>query len=147
MIHHDLHFSFPFPQAKLFTFVRFLSAVQNLSDTVPSLRSIMQLAPEGSSFLFIDNTLMCIKNFVESLVFPNRSYQETLHGKENNDYSMYTSYAEYRFESEGSLTKQPALRNFVTLVGEWLDRPPLSDVRVYIFLVVKKSKSSVPATP
>eukprot|EP00794_Sanderia_malayensis_P010027 gene10027-11051_t len=130
-------------KAKLFTFVRFLSAVQNLSDTVPNLRSIMRLAPFGSSFLFIDNSLMCIKNFVESLVFPERGYNETRHGKENDEYVMYTSYAEYRFEIEDQLAKQPAIRSFITLVSDWLDRPPLSDVRVYIFLVVKKTKETI----
>ena len=118
--------------------MRFLSAVQNLSDAVAALRSILDASPSGSFFLFIDNSLMSIKNFVESLVFSNRDYKETKHGKENDDFIIYTSYAEYRFEIEEALEKQPVLCDYVNLLVEWLERPPLSDLRVYIFHVIKK---------
>lgn len=117
-----------------------MSAVQNLSDAVISLRSILDAAPQGSSFLFIDNSLICIKKFVENLIFPEQSFKESKHGKENEDYIIYTSYAEYRFEYEDALEKQPILCDFINLLVEWLDRPPISDLRVYIFHVIKKQK-------
>ena len=118
--------------------MKFLSAVQNLSDAVATLRSILDASPGGSSFLFIDNSLMSIKNFVESLVFSNRNYRETKRGKENDEFIVYTSYAEYRFEIEEALEKKPILCDYINLLVEWLDRPPLSDLRVYVFHIIKK---------
>ena len=82
---------------------------------------------------------MSIKNFVESLVFPDRNFQETKNGKENDEFIFNASYAEYRFEIEDALAKYPLLCDYINLVVEWVDRPPLSDLRVYIFHVVKKN--------
>ena len=99
---------------------------------------MFQAATPGTQFLIIDNAQPQIKNYVESLLFPNRNFTETNQCKESDDYRMFMSYAEYRFDVAEVIESHKEIFKLMSMVMEWVERPPLVDVRVYIFLVEKK---------
>jgi len=125
-------------KAKLFTFVKFISAIQNQLSAVKTFQALFQNAPKGSRFLIIDNSQPQIKHFVENLVFPNGKYNETESFKENDEYRMFTTYAEYRFDVTEMMSSHEEICKLLSLVMEWVERPPLVDIRIYVFLIEKK---------
>ncbi|XP_057307952.1 uncharacterized protein LOC130645853 [Hydractinia symbiolongicarpus] len=125
-------------KSKILTFVKFISAIQNQYNASHCLKNIFDIAPSGSTFLIIDNSQPQIKRYVESLIFPNRDFVEKSNCKENSRYQMFTSYAEYRFDVASVMESHEDICKLLSLVMEWVERPPLVDVRVYVFLVRKK---------
>lgn len=51
---------------------------------------------------------------------------------------MFTSYAEYRLDVSEAMQYQSGVCNLISLVMEWVDRPPLVDIRIFVFVIVKK---------
>ena len=51
---------------------------------------------------------------------------------------MLTSYGEYRFDVADVMKSHNDICRLMSLVMEWVERPPLVDIRVYIFLIQKK---------
>ena len=51
---------------------------------------------------------------------------------------MYTSYAEFRFDVTEVMHGHEEICKLLSLVMEWVERPPLVDIRIYMFLVRKK---------
>lgn len=100
-------------------------------------RELLRLTPPGSIFLFVDNAHHRVTRFIENLVFPDGVYEERKSCRENAHYKLYTCYAELH-PSEESM-KSPHVAELVSLVKYWLDRSPLLDFHVNVFLLVKKA--------
>lgn len=125
-------------KSKLLTFVKFVSAILNHGCAASCFQSIFEAAPSGSCFLIIDNSQPQLKNYVENLIFPCGDYKQNGIYKENDKYRMLTSYGEYRFDVADVMESHADIYRLLSLVMEWVERPPLVDIRVYIFLVEKK---------
>ena len=89
--------------------------------------------------MFIDNAHPQTKSYIEDLVFPDSCYTDHGTHKESKHFQLYTSYAELQSDFEETLKSQTVF-NFVMFVHSWLDRKPLLDLRVHVFLVIKKSR-------
>ncbi|XP_002164517.3 uncharacterized protein LOC100198745 [Hydra vulgaris] len=125
-------------KSKILTFVKFISAIQNQLNARKSFEAIFDAAPSGACFLIIDNSQPQIKQYVESLIFPNSNFSQKLNFKENDKYRMYTSYAEFRFDVMEVMNDHEEICKLLSLVMEWVERPPLVDIRIFMFLVTKK---------
>lgn len=125
-------------QSKILTFIKFVSAIQNHNSALQSFATIFDAAPSGSHFLIIDNSQPQLKSYVESLVFPLNDFVQNGNYKENDHYRMLTSYGEYRFDVADVMESHEDICQLLSLVMEWVERPPLVDIRVYVFLVEKK---------
>ena len=92
-------------------------------------------------FLFVDNAHHSVTRFIEKLVFPDGVYEERKSCRENSFYALYTCYAELHPNEESM--KSPYVSELVSLVKYWLDRSPLLDFHVNVFLLVKKANRPV----
>ncbi|XP_032230215.2 uncharacterized protein LOC5505987 [Nematostella vectensis] len=124
-------------KAKLFMFVKFISAVQNLPGTYKYLADLLRRASPGSLFLFIDNAHIQTKKFIEDLVFPRGKYYDHGDFKENEFYTLYTTYAELKSEGDDAV-RSSLLSEWVGYISYWCDRWPMLDLRVNVLLAVKK---------
>ena len=80
-----------------------------------------------------------LNNILKVFIFTNYSYiLITGVFKENDSYKMLTSYGEYRFDVADVMKSHNDICRLMSLVMEWVERPPLVDIRVYIFLIQKK---------
>lgn len=126
-----------FKKATLYAFVKFVSAIHFLKKSTTRFRELLRLTPPGSVFLFVDNAHHRVTKFIENLVFPDGIYEECKSCRENAYYTLYTCYAELH-PTEG-IMKSPYIAELVSLVKYWLDRSPLLDFHVNVFLLVKKA--------
>ena len=85
----------------------------------------------------IDNSQPQIKEYVQRLIFGNGDFNENGSYKENENYRMYTTYAEYRFDIVDVMKSHEEICKLLSLVMEWVERPPLVDIRIYVFLIEK----------
>jgi hypothetical protein len=122
-------------------FVKFISAVQNQAGAKKYLTNIIRSASSpGTLFLFIDNAHIQTKTFIEDIVFGGGSYIDHGDFKESKHFTLYTTYAELKSEGEDAL-KSSVLCDWVGYISYWLDRWPILDLRVNVFLAVKKNRT------
>ena len=122
-------------------FVKFISAVQNLAGAKKYLSNVLKCASPGTLFLFIDNAHIQTKYFIEDLVFGGSKYVDKGDFKENDYFTLYTTYAELK--SEDDAQKSSVLCEWVGYISYWLDRWPMLDLRVNVLLAVKKNRTVV----
>ena len=121
--------------------MKFVSAIHFLKKSTTRFRELLKLTPTGSMFLFVDNAHHSVTRFIEKLVFPDGIYEERKSCRENSFYALYTCYAELHPNEESM--KSPYVSELVSLVKYWLDRSPLLDFHVNVFLLVKKANRPV----
>lgn len=124
----------------MYAFVKFVSAIHFLKKSTIRFRELLELTPPGSIFLFVDNAHHRVTRFIENLVFPDGVYEERKSCRENAYYKLYTCYAELHPTVESM--KSPYVTELVSMVKYWLDRSPLLDFHVNVFLLVKKANAS-----